>query len=292
MASSEIGHSSTAGVFERAAIAAFEVLKRLGLARLAFSAPARWIGARLLVKAVREPQTRTIAAGLGKGLQLRVLPSSPKSYWMGIHESEFQAAVERTVKPGMTVYDCGANIGYFSVVFARLVGPTGRVFAFEPGEENVASLRAAASLNVLPHLAVVPCAVWKETTTLRFATASHGGSVSDHIVGIFGGEAESSETEVKAVSLDDFVFRDGNPIPDVIKLDVEGAEADAVAGARRVLEQRRPTLLLEIHGDPGRGVWTALKARGYDFVDIATGRTPASVDEFAVWIRQYVATPR
>jgi FkbM family methyltransferase len=278
-------------MFGRTAVLCFSLLKWVGLERLAFSKPARWLGNRLFVRPMSEPETRAIASGLGKGLLLRLLPSSPQSYWMGIHEPAFQRAVESLVVPEMTVYDCGANIGYFSVMFARLAGPGGRVYAFEPAAQNVVCLRAAASLNGFTQLSVQPYAVWKETTSLRFATAVAGASVSDHVVGSFGEEQAKEESVVSAVSLDDFVYRDGHPVPDLIKIDVEGAETEALLGARRILEERRPTLLLEIHGHPGRGVWALLKPLNYRFVDIATGTVPSSVDEFAVWIRQYVATP-
>jgi hypothetical protein len=97
--------------------------------------------------------------------------------------------------------------------------------------------------------------------------------------------------EIPATSLDEFVYVDGNSPPDFIKIDVEGSEGEAIAGARRLLAQYHPSLLLEIHGKPGREVWEWLKQLKYVSTNIATGEVPESADEFAVWIRQYIAVP-
>ena len=82
------------------------------------------------------------------------------------------------------------------------------------------------------------------------------------------------------------------PLPDFIKMDVEGAEGRAFSGARRVLAEHRPMLRIEIHGAPGREVWTLLEEFNYVATNIATGKTPRNADEFAVWITQYLAVPQ
>ena len=204
-----------------------------------------------------------------------------------------QAVLREKIKPGMTVYDCGANIGYFSVIFANLVRPTGRVFAFEPSPSSLECLRAATTLNDYPHLTVVPKAVWGCTEILRFARGPQDKSlVSDHVDGVFGeSSAPGGYVEIPATSLDEFVYVEGNPPPDFIKIEVEGSEGKAIAGARSLLADHHPSLLLEIHGEPGREVWECLKQLKYVATNIATGEVPDSADEFAVWIRQYLAVP-
>ena len=281
---------------ERLAAGAVGALQRVGLGRLAYSGAMRRLGKVLLLRVGDAPAVRLIASGLGRGLRLRVLPETPKSYWLGTHEPQMQAALAANVREGMTVYDCGANVGYFSVILARLVGPEGRVYAFEPSPASFESLRVAADLNGFTNLMPVPAGVWEERTTLRFRRGDAGASlVSDHVEGVFGeaaeqaGERSDSYVEIETVSLDDFVYAEGHPPPDFIKLDVEGAEGRALAGARRILSEMRPGLLLEIHGEPGREVWSLLREFGYVATNIATGEVPGSADEFAVWIRQYLA---
>jgi FkbM family methyltransferase len=228
---------------------------------------------------------------------LRVLPETPKSYWLGTHEPHMQAALSKNIRPGMTVYDCGANVGYFSVMFARLVGEGGRVFAFEPSPASVECLGAARALNDFRQMEVVPAAVWERAEMLRFVRGGADTSlVSDHVEGVFGETSDSGPTaeslvDVPAISLDEFVYEAKHPMPDFIKLDVEGAEGKALSGARRVLAERRPGLLLEIHGAPGREVWAMLQEYNYTPTNIATGHVPETAEEFAVWIRQYLALP-
>lgn len=283
---------------ERLAAGAFETLHSVGLGKLADSSFVRRFGKALLPMGSREPRVRAISSGLGRGLRLRVLPDTPKSYWLGTHELQMQTAIREHVRAGMTVYDCGANVGYFSIILARLVGATGRVYAFEPSPASLESLRAARELNNLSHLTVVAEGVWDARETLRFRRGEAGASqVTDHVEGIFGeakeraDSAPESHIKIEVNSLDNFVYAEGNPPPDFIKLDVEGAEGRAMVGARRVLTESRPGLLLEIHGEPGREVWAILKELNYTAVNIATGEVPRTADEFAIWIRQYLALP-
>jgi FkbM family methyltransferase len=276
---------------------AVSALQRMGLGRLAYSAPLRHLGKRFLLRADKNPCVRQIASGLGQGLKLRVLPETPKSYWLGTHEPHMQAALRKSIRPGMTVYDCGANVGYFSVMFAQSVGESGRVFAFEPSPASVECLDAARALNGFIHMEVVAAAVWERTEVLRFVRGGADASlVSDHVEGVFGdagdGKPEAERfVDVRAISLDEFVYEENHPPPDFIKLDVEGAEGKAISGARRLLTERRPGLLLEIHGAPGREVWEILRELNYTSTNIITGRVPETAEEFAVWISQYLALP-
>jgi len=193
----------------------------------------------------------------------------------------------------MTVYDCGANVGYFSVILASLVGPTGRVFAFEPSPNSVACLSAATAFNGYSHLKVIPKAVWSRTEVLRFVRGPQDKSlVSDHVDGVFGESSlADSYVEIPAISLDEFVYVERNPAPDFVKVDIEGSEGKAIAGACRLLAEHRASLLLEIHGEPGREVWEHLQQLKYVPKNIVTGEVPQTADEFAVWIRQYLAVP-
>jgi FkbM family methyltransferase len=192
----------------------------------------------------------------------------------------------------MVVYDCGANVGFFSLILANLVGPSGRVFAFEPSPESLGCLRLLPGLNGFPHLAVIPEAVWERTETLRFAQTEPGSSsVTDRVEGAYGTPAPEHGIAVPAVALDDFVYGRGNPPPQFIKVDVEGSEGKVLAGARRLLAEHRPDLLLEIHGEPGREVWSLLRELNYVSKDLDTGAVPAGADAFAVYGRQYLSQP-
>ncbi|HKV05092.1 MAG TPA: FkbM family methyltransferase [Candidatus Acidoferrales bacterium] len=142
------------------------------------------------------------------------------------------------LKKGMTVVDIGANLGYYTLMAARLVGPKGIVHAFEPSPENFALLRRSVEANGYKNVVLVPQAVSNHSGTarLRIDRASSGG----HSLSAFRGGAES--IEVETVSLDDY-FADRGEKVDVIKMDAEGAEM-AILGGMRELLARNPELTL------------------------------------------------
>jgi FkbM family methyltransferase len=147
--------------------------------------------------------------------------------------------LERCVEDGTTVLDLGANIGFFSVRFGRWVGPTGRVVAIEPEQRNLASLRRRIARAGLER--VVECVAAAAADTpgeLRLArTPSHPG---DHHLAPDG-------DPVRAVTVDELTASDPRRLS-LIKIDVQGAEALAVAGAHRAIERHRPALFIEIDG--------------------------------------------
>ncbi len=96
-----------------------------------------------------QPQVLEVQMGLLAGSKLRLYPRSESGYYLGEHEPDLQQVLPRYLKPGMTVFDIGANIGFFAIAAANLVGPTGRVVAFEPNPAVVARLKENVELNGL-----------------------------------------------------------------------------------------------------------------------------------------------
>jgi FkbM family methyltransferase len=142
------------------------------------------------------------------------------------------------VKEGMTVVDIGANIGYYTLLAARLVGPEGRVHAFEPSPENFALLSRNVDVNGYKNVVLIPKAVSDRsgTATLRIDRASSGG----HSLSNFRGGADS--IEVETISLDDY-FANGTETVGVLKMDAEGAEVAILDGMSALLT-RNPNLTL------------------------------------------------
>jgi FkbM family methyltransferase len=205
-----------------------------------------------------------------------------KDFWLGTYEPELQQAVREMVKPGVVVYDVGANIGYISLLLARAVGPNGRVFAFEALPDNVERLRRNLNLNPLigPRVTPVAQAVTGQSGTVRFLVhASVGMGKVDGSAG--RAEHYAGAIEVPGVCLDDFVFAQDNPPPQVIKIDIEGGEVLALPGMRRMLSELHPLLLMELHGpESARVAWETLVPLGYHLSRMQAGLTPvASLDE-------------
>jgi FkbM family methyltransferase len=162
---------------------------------------------------------------------------------IAIHEPESARAFWDAILPGMTVVDAGANRGGFSVLAARRVGPHGRVFAFEPEARNFVTLQRKMRRFpvVTPVQKAVSDSVGEAVLHLDSFHAGHS------LVAVIAGPAVD-EARVAVTSLDAFVREQQLDGIDVIKLDVEGSELQAIAGMREQLAGARPpSILVEVH---------------------------------------------
>lgn len=188
-----------------------------------------------------------IQQGLARGLWIRVNPRTGHDVQQGLGEPAVQQALQQHLRPGMTFYDLGANIGFFSLIAARLVSPSGRVVSFEADPEIAARLRENLAHNNCTHALVEQKAVWAEPTVVSFARADSHLSPDRGLghVSTENSSADNNTIRVEAVSLDQYVT--SHPAPDFLKCDVEGAELAAFQGAQQLLGERRPILLVEMH---------------------------------------------
>ena len=178
-----------------------------------------------------------------EGYQMCVDWNHYRSFVYGTWEPKLIQVVTDTVKEGMTVIDIGAHVGYYSLYFAKCVGPTGRVFSFEPVPQNLALLRKNVLLNGIRWIETFPDAVFSCTKDIPFTapgeSANSGeGSLVHHRPG--------RPILVHAVALDSFCSS-SDIRPDVVKMDVEGAELEVLLGARDTIERCSPKLLIELH---------------------------------------------
>src|SRR5678815_821956 len=141
--------------------------------------------------------------------------------------------IQSVLRPGMTFVDVGANIGYYTVVGARLVGPGGMVHAFEPHGGIRAKLQDNIARNGLHNVSVHADAIAETTGTVSFFASALGENQG--ISSIMPGAGREAAAPVPSVSLDDFAARLGPTRIDLIKIDVEGAELQVIAGGRRTL---------------------------------------------------------
>jgi len=204
-----------------------------------------------------------IQNGPAKGLWIRLNPRTGQNVQKGIGEPAVQQALVDHVKSGMTFYDLGANIGFFSLMAVRLVGPQGIVISFEADPEIAARLRENLTRNGFSHARVEEKAIWSEPTTVSFARVDPQTSPDRGLGHVSDSQSTPGTIIVPAVSLDSFVS--SNPLPDFIKCDVEGAEVDVFAGAENVLATKRPILLVEMHSSENHQSLTEnFQKRGYE----------------------------
>lgn len=162
---------------------------------------------------------------------------------LGRYEKETTELFKRIVKPGMVVVDAGAHIGYFTRLFARLVGPSGRVCAFEPDPDNFALLKQ----NTVRYPRVQPFVIALSDKSQHIEFYRHPTKTGSHSL---IPQVESMEKiVVLAESLDSFCHRVEVHHIDIIKIDVEGAEPQVLNGMQR-LRQNNPDMKIVIEFQP------------------------------------------
>ena len=135
------------------------------------------------------------------------------------------------INPGDTVFDVGANIGYFSLYFRSLVGSTGKVYAIEPDPDNIEDLQAVVDATGQNGIELLPVAAGADCKSVSFEPGLNSTIDVD------------GSYQVQQISLDS--IRDRKP--DFIKVDVEGYEGEVLKGMWKTIRELKPRLLMEIH---------------------------------------------
>ena len=211
-----------------------------------------------------------------------------RDYYAGLWEVDLVAFLESRLQPGDVFYDIGVHNGYFGLIAAQCVGPSGRVLGFEPNPANRTIINRNIALNpdLAPLINLHPFAVSDASGKMRFVAA--GDSATGHLQHEAGSHPGGYEVDV--VSVDEFVAL-GAPPPQVVKMDIEGGERWALPGMRQTIERHRPLIVVEIHD---ADAWNALRqvVAQYDYKlsnlsgeEIAQDNSYASRDQF-------VAQPR
>ena len=182
----------------------------------------------------KEPAFRRLPLGLGAGIVMNIDFDYQARTFFGLYESEIQSHIKRLVQPGMRCFDLGSYAGYYSLVLAKFCND--QVLAVDGSAENVERTRQNLARNDFP-------------------------------VTVIEGWIAATDDE-DFVSLDrlalDYFF------PDFIKMDIEGAEANALEGATALLEQKRPNMVIEVHGrDVEAHCIRILESHGYKLLAVS-----------------------
>jgi FkbM family methyltransferase len=234
----------------------------------------------------------SIKSGALSGFRLKLDLKSEKSYWLGTYETLMIQAIHDFVKPGMMVYDIGANIGYLSLVFSQAVGKQGRVYAFEPLLENVKRIHTHIALNSLDEIITVfPYAVFDSNGRQPFLVHEL------HAMGKLSGSSGRDETYknqivVRTLCLNEFIFKEENPPPDLIKIDIEGGAVQALPGMSKVLKKYQPIILMELHGpEEAQITWDLLRQCNYKIYAMKKHYPEISTSNSLNWKEYIVAKP-
>jgi FkbM family methyltransferase len=216
---------------------------KIGAARIVYQAV--HAGRALLGHGDREIVVRegiTYDLDLSQGIDFAI-------YLAGIFERNTAVALRRLVEPGALVLDIGANIGAHTLRLAKLVGPNGRVLAFEPTDFAFNKLRRNLELN--------PTLASRVEAFHCFLTASDGGAVPSAIYSSWplavepdlhakhlGREMQTRSAQARSV--DSVVFDGADRKVQLVKLDVDGFECDVLSGATAMIQTMRPIFMMEL----------------------------------------------
>lgn len=190
------------------------------------------------------------------------------SSYLAVHgycEKTETAVVRQLARPGMTMLDIGANIGYYTLILSAIAGPEGKVIAFEPDTKNLEFLRRSIAGLPIDNVELVPSAVWESSGSIELYLNPE--DLIDHSV-IPGAGGERPHYSIPAVALDEYL--DGRAV-DFVKMDIQGAEGRALMGMSELLEKRPPSVLitefwpsaLRRAGTPPEEVFARLLDLGY-----------------------------
>jgi FkbM family methyltransferase len=199
-----------------------------------------------------------------------IVGSSTAGCWLGSYELSKVRLFASTIQSGMTVFDIGAHAGYYTLIASKLVGGSGHVVAFEPAPRNLRYLRRHLSLNQVSNVSVLEVAVSDRAGVGRFDVGAESS---------LGRLDPAGTLDVRTITLDELVTRGSVPTPHVLKLDIEGAESDALVGAAAILREVRPDIFLATHGSMVHDSCLSILSRSGYSVEALEQRDPTFSDE-------------
>lgn len=167
-----------------------------------------------------------------------MLKSGLHEAWLGTYEVNVRKKFEELIQVGDVVYDLGAMVGFYTLLAAELVKRNGRVYAFEPSPRHIYHLKKNIEINRYKNVIIMNYATSDENGEAFFDT---GKSIST------GHLAKRGDLTVRTTSLDSLCSTGKIIQPDFIKMDIEGAEYKALIGAKNILQQKHPKLLISTH---------------------------------------------
>jgi FkbM family methyltransferase len=191
---------------------------------------------------------------VGKPLQLHSFQH--KGYWWHGKRREHETIMrfKELIRPGDTVLEIGAHIGYMAMLFCDLVGPKGVVKVFEPGENNLPYLRK--NLLAYTNVEIVTKCASDSNGTVNFYLENLSGQnnslledyyLLDGNIRLAGvKDIVRRKVTVDAVKLDDYVVDSGIGKVAFVKIDVEGAELVVLRGAKEFVLSQRPIMMVEV----------------------------------------------
>lgn len=229
-----------------------------------------------------------VLRGPARGLRFRLdlMSGLEGGYFVGRYDPKILRLIEKLCQRGWCVWDCGGYLGFYTAFFARLVGPKGSVVVFEPDPRNMLRIKSNMQLNKFEHVQFVHSAIGAPCGEVDFFLSDNTNS---HIPGAYVGATRESYAKIEqatqrlrvpCLGLDQACFDKGLPRPQLIKLDIDGAEMIALQHIERLAREVRPLIILELH-DPecDRAAWDFARTTHYSLRSLDTGQQIQSPEQ-------------
>ena len=196
-------------------------------------------------------------------------------------------ALPQFISAGDTVFDIGANDGAYTIPMSKLVGPSGRVYAFEPVPHNLDILRTVVARLELRNVTILPMALGDSKCSLPMTipTLGFGGG---YALARFAYPGEPCHCQVECDSIDSLIGQGTVAVPSFIKCDVEGVEKQVLAGAAKLIHDHRPPWLIETFTND---IFGPMQALGYRSFVYEIHRTIEPVEQYLTNARNYYFLP-
>lgn len=203
------------------------------------------------------PKTLKLKVLQGVNKEYRwIVGSGVHGYWLGVYELYKQIAISACCRQGMVAYDVGAHVGFYTMMFARLSGKEGRVYAFEPNTINLNYLKTHIEINSIENVTIFPIALGQDRGYTFFNEGKD--SSTGHMT------VNQTAVMVPTDSIDSLIGKKLIEPPNIIKIDVEGAELDVLHGARAAVREYSPIIFIAIDNHDNKDyIYDFLKDMGY-----------------------------
>jgi FkbM family methyltransferase len=243
------------------------------LIRLAYKVPFVALMASRLLKHTTssgQPTVVTIRQGPLAGKKLQVDSQTPHYYWIKGHdEPAILQVMQNLVKPGHCVVDVGAHIGIETLMLSQWVGTSGQVVSLEPDPNNFKSLSANVSLNAVSNVQLMQVAVSDKSGQLQFVQGR--GVLCRLVDNPNDPDIDPASLIIVQVYTLDELFAGNQPAVNFVKIDVEDSEVSVLSGARRLLYEQKPIVILELHSyRSARGCADILRQAEYEIGLVGT----------------------
>lgn len=204
-------------------------------------------------------------------MQLNLHNEEHARMWLyGEHDERYEISLLRKIlQPGDVAWDIGANIGYYSCLFAKLVGETGKVYSFEPAKSTYEFLKDQIQLNNFTNITPLRLGLGSKIESVPLYYNQPGAGEGTASIKYTAGK--SNQEDIQIETIDHLCSQQRIEIPDFVKIDVEGFQQEVFEGAQGFLAKHSPMILAELQDENKEEIHALekmIREQGYSLYEI------------------------